>query len=103
MQIQIEDGGATARVVLIGKLDIAGAEVVALPLASLSGSKQSLTIDMSEVTFIASIGVRHLITASRALARRGGSLTLLDPSEIVSEVLTTSGASELMTVARSGG
>jgi anti-anti-sigma factor len=103
MQIQIEDGGATARVVLIGKLDIAGAEVVALPLASLSGSKQSLTIDMSEVTFIASIGVRHLITASRALARRGGSLTLLDPSEIVSEVLTTSGASELMIVARSGG
>jgi anti-sigma B factor antagonist len=103
MQIQIEDGGATARVVLIGKLDIAGAEVVALPLATLSGSKESVTIDMSGVTFIASIGVRHLISASRALARRGGSLTLLDPGEIVTEVLTTSGASELMTVARSGG
>jgi anti-anti-sigma factor len=103
MQIQIEDQGATARVVLTGKLDIAGAETVALPLATLSGGKSSLTIDMSRVTFIASIGVRHLISASRALARRGGSLTLLDPNEAVAEVLTTSGATALMTVARSGG
>jgi anti-sigma B factor antagonist len=103
MKIQIEDNGVTAKVVLAGKLDIVGAEVVALPLATLSGGKQSLTIDISGVTFIASIGIRHLISASCALARRGGSLTLLDPSEVVAEMLTTSGATELMTVGRSAG
>src|SRR5262245_46955916 len=39
MQIAVQDDvGATAKVVLTGKLDIAGAEVVALPLATLSGA-----------------------------------------------------------------
>lgn len=103
MQIRIEeDSATTAKVVLSGKLDITGAEAVALPLATLSGGKRALTIDMSGMTFIASIGIRHLISASRALARRGGSLTLLDPVEAVAEVLATSGATELMTVVHSG-
>jgi anti-sigma B factor antagonist len=104
MQIQIaEDTGTTAKVVLTGKLDIAGAEVVALPLATLSGAKSALTIDMSGVTFIASIGIRHLVSAGKALRRRGGSLTLLDPSDIVTEVLDTTGVADLMTITRSHG
>jgi anti-sigma B factor antagonist len=104
MQIQIaEDTGTTAKVVLTGKLDIAGAEVVALPLATLSGAKSALTVDMSGVTFIASIGIRHLVSASKALRRRGGGLTLLDPNEIVTEVLNTTGVTDLMTITRSGG
>jgi anti-anti-sigma factor len=104
MQIQIaEDTGTTAKVVLTGKLDIAGAEVVALPLATLSGAKSALTIDMSGVTFIASIGIRHLVSASKALRRRGGGLTLLDPNEVVIEVLNTTGVTDLMTITRSNG
>jgi len=103
MQIQIaEDTGTTAKVVLTGKLDIAGAEVVALPLATLSGAKSALTVDMSGVTFIASIGIRRLVSASKALRRRGGGLTLLDPNEIVTEVLNTTGVTDLMTITRSG-
>jgi anti-anti-sigma factor len=104
MQIQVaEDTGTTAKVVLTGKLDIAGAEVVALPLVTLSGAKSALTIDMSGVTFIASIGIRHLVSASKALRRRGGNLTLLDPNAIVTEVLNTTGVTDLMTIARSDG
>jgi anti-anti-sigma factor len=103
MQINIqEDGNQSARVVLTGKLDIAGAEEIALPLATLSGGKSGITIDMSGVTFIASIGIRQLISASRALGRRGGSLVLLNPTAIVNEVLVTSGAGELMTITHSG-
>ena len=104
MQIQVtEDTGTTAKVVLTGKLDIAGAEAVALPLATLSGAKRALTIDMSGVTFIASIGIRHLVSASKALARRGGGLTLLNPNDLVTEVLNTTGVSDLMTITRGDG
>ena len=102
MQITIvDDTGNTAKVVLSGKLDISGAETIALPLATLAGSKSGILLDMAGVTFLASIGIRHLVTASKALMRRGGRLVLLNPTPMVTDVLTTSGVVELMTIARS--
>jgi hypothetical protein len=53
-----EIGRAAARVVLVGRFDAAGAEVAAPPLARLASTKQGLIIDMSEVSFIASFGIR---------------------------------------------
>jgi anti-anti-sigma factor len=97
----VDDTGPTARVVLTGKLDISGAETIALPLATLTGGKSSILLDMAGVTFIASIGLRHLVTASKALMRRGGRLVLLNPNPMVTDVLTTSGVVELMAIARS--
>jgi anti-anti-sigma factor len=96
-----EERGATARVTLTGRLDIVGAEVVALPLATLAGAKQGLIIDMSGVTFIASIGLRHLVSAAKTISRRNGRLVLLNPSELVAEVLTTSGLTSLLPIVRS--
>jgi anti-anti-sigma factor len=101
MQISIEDAGETARVVLNGKLDISGADVVAMPLATLSGGKRGLVIDMAAVTFLASIGIRHLATAAKALTRRGGRLVLLNPNDMVTDVLTTTGVNDLMPIVRS--
>jgi anti-anti-sigma factor len=97
----LEDTELTAKVSLTGKLDIAGADVVALPLATLSGSKRGLLIDMSGVTFITSIGIRHLVSASKALMRRGGRLVLLKPNETVVDVLLAAGVSDLMTIVQS--
>jgi anti-anti-sigma factor len=102
MQITIVDvADNTARVALNGKLDISGAEKIALPLATLAGGKSGVLLDMTEVTFLASIGIRHLVMASKALARRGGRLVLLNPNPLVTDVLTTSGVVELMAIARS--
>jgi anti-anti-sigma factor len=102
MQIAISDDGSAATVTMVGRLDIAGAEVVALPLATLSGSKSSLLVDMSGVTFIASIGLRYLVSAAKAMGRRGGRLVLLNPNTAVTEVITTSGLADLLQIERSG-
>jgi stage II sporulation protein AA (anti-sigma F factor antagonist) len=101
MQIMTFDDGATARVALTGRLDIAGAEVVALPLATLAGAKQGLIIDMSGVSFLASIGIRHLVSAAKTLSRRGGRLVLLNPASLVTEVLATSGLTDLLPIVTS--
>src|SRR5262245_57257087 len=102
MQISVDDdGGSTARVVLVGKLDITGAEEVALPLATLSGGQQNVMIDMSGVTFLASIGIRHLVSATKALSRRGGRLILISPTALVSEILTTAGLTSMFSIVAS--
>jgi anti-anti-sigma factor len=96
MEVQIADEGSIARVALVGRLDIQGAEAVAMPLATLSGSKDNLLVDMSQVNFLASIGIRHLVSATKALARRGGQLILIAPQEIVREVITTAGLAAMI-------
>src|SRR5690242_12106637 len=101
MQIRTTENGATARVTLSGRLDIAGAEVVALPLATLAGAKQGLIIDMSGVNLIASIGIRHLVSTAKALSRRNGRLVLLNPVTLVVEVLETSGLTDIRPIVHS--
>jgi anti-anti-sigma factor len=101
MQIVTSDNGPTATVVLTGKLDIGGADVVALPLATLAGSKQGLIIDMSGVSFLSSIGIRHLVSAAKTLSRRNGRLVLLSPTAMVVDVLTSSGLADLLPIVQS--
>jgi anti-anti-sigma factor len=72
-----------------------------LPLATLAGAKQGLIVDMSGVSFITSIGIRHLVSAAKALSRRKGLLVLLNPTDMVAEVLTTSGLTNLLPIVRS--
>jgi len=98
MQITISDSGTTARVGLIGKLDIAGAEIIAMPLATLAGGKMGVLVDMSGVTFLASIGIRHLVMATKTLSRKGGKLVLLNPSDMVKDILVTSGVTDLIPI-----
>lgn len=100
MQIAIKDDGSATTVTMVGRLDISGAEVVALPLATLSGSKSALLVDMAGVTFVASIGLRHLVAAAKTMGRRGGRLVLLNPTEAVAEVITTSGLADLLRIER---
>jgi anti-sigma B factor antagonist len=102
MQIAIDDAGSAATVVLNGRLDIAGADVVALPLATLSGAKDKLTIDMAGVTFVASIGLRHLVAAAKAIGRRGGTMVVANPNAAVIEIITTSGLGDILKVQTGG-
>ena len=92
MEITISDfGEAAKKVTLTGKLDIVGAEKIGLPLATVAGMRHDLVIDMVGVNFIASIGIRHLVMAAKAVARGAGRLVLLDPNPMVTEVLVVSG------------
>jgi anti-anti-sigma factor len=100
MQIAIDDTGSTATITMVGRLDITGADVVALPLATLSGSKNGLFVDMAGVTFIASIGLRHLVSAAKVVARRGGRLVVRNPNTVVADVIATSGLTDLLLIER---
>ena len=57
-------GDLGTKITLVGKLDIAGAQTVDLPLATAAGTRCNIVIDMAGVDFISSIGIRHLVTTS---------------------------------------
>jgi anti-anti-sigma factor len=102
MQVTIgEFGDAGKKVVLVGKLDIAGAQQIELLLATVAGLKCDIVVDMVGVDFIASIGIRHLVMAAKTVARGARKLVLLDPNPLVTEVFRTAGLQDLLPIVRS--
>lgn len=102
MQLLSEEiDGNVTRVVLVGALDLAGAEQIGLKLSVLAGSRKLLLIDMEGLTFLSSMGIRSLLSAAKTLARRGGKLILVKPSATVHKVLLTTGCDGLMPIASS--
>ncbi len=102
MDISISDfGDVGKKVTLTGKLDILGAQQIEMPLATLAGARHNLVIDMVGVTFIASIGIRQLVLAAKAVTRGAGRLVLLDPKPLIADVLETSGLLDLLPIVRS--
>src|SRR5215813_2063094 len=102
MQISISDfDSMIKRVTLVGKLDIMGAEVIGLPLAAVAGARGNIVVDMAGVDFIASIGIRHLVMAAKAIARGAGKMVLLSPTPMVTEVLHVSGLEQILPIVKS--
>ncbi len=102
MQIDRTDlGQSITKLKLTGKLDINGSAIVEIPIALAAKSSRWLLVDMSDVSFVASLGVRHLVMAAKTLDRGGGKLVLFALTDPVSEVLTTMGIADLIPMAPS--
>jgi anti-anti-sigma factor len=84
---------------LRGQLDTAGVGDVELNFTSHTVPRaKPLLLDMSEVTFLTSLGLRMLLTVAKALDRRGAKTVLLSPPPAVQQVLNLSGFDQLMPV-----
>src|SRR5262245_46047037 len=84
---------------LRGRLDAAGVGEIELKFTSHTVPRgKPLLLDMSEVTFLCSLGLRMLLTVAKALGRRGAQTVLLSPQPAVREILSLTKFDELMPV-----
>ena len=82
-----------------GRLDTAGVGQVELGFTAHTVPRaKPLLLDMSEVTYIASLGLRMLLTVAKALDNRGAKIVLFCPQPAVQDVLKLSGFDQLMPV-----
>lgn len=89
---------------LIGRLDVKGTNEVSDAFGFQVGTEKASTIiDLSEVDFLASIGMRMLISTARAKANRKYQLVLLNPNPLVKEALVTAGYEPLIPIFNSYG
>jgi len=85
---------------LSGRMDILGAQQIDLKFTALSsGRKAQILVDLANVSFIASIGIRTLISSAKAQKQRGGSMVLYKPNSQVEEVLRTTGIDAIIPIA----
>jgi anti-anti-sigma factor len=79
---------------LVGELDAASTEAVAALVAQAPPGPQELRLDLSELTFMGSEGVRLIVNLARA--RTGpGELVLVNPTRPVKRVIELTGIERL--------
>lgn len=102
MEFEILERSTTrTRVVLKGRLDTAGVDGIETRLTSALAHGGHGIVDLSEVTFLASLGIRMLISLARMQSRRGQRLVLVAPRPLIDQALRHSSIDEIMPVVAS--
>jgi anti-anti-sigma factor len=95
----LEANDAFTHVALRGRLDAAGAGAVDLKLTSQTVARRKPAIvDLSEVPFIASLGIGLLVQIARSLASHGSQAVAVAPNEPVRGVLRLMQLGDLLPV-----
>jgi anti-anti-sigma factor len=99
MAIQYEDvNDDIRRIFLRGRLDTAGSEQIAAEFAALAESaKRGVVVNLSDVTFLSSMGIRALIASAKAQQAKGGRMVLnVAGNDVVARTLEATGIDELI-------
>jgi anti-sigma B factor antagonist len=89
------------KISLAGRFDIEGAQQIDLRFTGLTANQKAVVVDLAGVNFLASIGIRTLVLAAKAIAQRGGKMVLLNPDDNVTKVLEMAGIDTLIPISRS--
>ena len=91
-----ETADGVTHVALDGRFDIAGAQAVDGRFQEIAEKARILVVDLSKVSFLASLGVRTLMVGARTIIRRGAFVAVAGAGEGVEKVLRLTGFDELV-------
>ena len=83
-------------VTLVGRLDITGALQIDRKFSVIAGSEKKILVDMSQVGYIASIGIRILLTGAKTAKLKKGKMVFFNLQPNVENVLKTTGLLEVL-------
>ena len=97
MEIITQLDGDEMRIELRGRLDAAWSNSVSKTLQdTVQGGAHRIALDLSQVSYLSSAGIRVLVMLTKNIKAIGGSFRLINPSEAVSEVLKLVGFQQLL-------
>ena len=98
--IRYEDDNDFRRIFISGRLDTAGSEEIAAQLAEVATSaKRRVLLDLSNVTFLSSMGIRALIASAKEQQAKGGRVVLnVAGNDVVGRTLEATGVDQLIPV-----
>lgn len=99
LEIEVTYTANIARVKLRGRLDTLGVDRIESKFTSaVVPEGRNTVVDLSEVSFIASMGLRMFIGLAKALKRNNAKLVLFAPQSQVNEVFNTVVLREIMPI-----
>jgi anti-anti-sigma factor len=94
--------GNVIKINLSGRMDSQGVnQYIDTKFAGMCAApRTAIVVDMSDVPFLASIGIRSLLMNAKAVTNRGGKFVLLNPAPNVIKMLELGGIDALIPVCR---
>jgi anti-anti-sigma factor len=101
MEMNVVDlDSATRKIALTGRLDTAGVGAIEARFSAVAaGRVQGTLVDLSGVEFLASMGIRMLVSCAKSAASRGGRFVLVSPQPLVGQSLRVTGIDQVVTIA----
>jgi anti-anti-sigma factor len=96
LQLRLDLAACPARLAAAGEIDASNADHFSRQLAAAIADHRELGLDLSEVSFLESSGLRAILQASSAARRDGGSLLVVAASRPVRRVLEIMGLTALL-------
>ncbi|MCK4982199.1 MAG: STAS domain-containing protein [Victivallaceae bacterium] len=97
---QLESTEKIMNLLLSGSLDITGVRDIEMDFSRLASGEQAVVIDFSGVTFIASLGMRMLLSAAKKLDIEGNKLVLHSVPPLVETALNTAGLATILPIVK---
>ena len=84
--------------VIAGRLDTGTAPELEVKLKAIPHDTQTLYLNMKDVSYISSAGLRVVLLAHKLLLPSGGKMVIKSPSEFCKQVLSATGMDSILTV-----
>ncbi len=97
MTISKNQMGNTLEITLEGRLDTVTAPELEAELGKSMANADSLVFDFAKLSYISSAGLRVLLSAQKAMGRKGG-MKVIHVNEVVQEVFDVTGFSDILTI-----
>lgn len=98
MEITVNQDGNKATITLSGKLSVATSPDLEAAITGLPATTNEFVIDLTDLEYISSAGLRVLVSTEKIANQRNGSMTLLHPNEEVTEVFDMTGLADVFTI-----
>ena len=97
MTITTKMNGTSLDVVLVGRLDTETAPKLEKELSGKLNGVEELTLDLKDLEYISSAGLRVLLATYRSMSSKGR-MKVINANEIVREVFAVTGFTEILTI-----
>ena len=95
----VERDDEIVQISLIGRMDALGVEDIAMPFTAATATRKALVVvDLAQVDFLASVGLRLFFSNARTLQQRGGKMALAAAQPDVQAVLDATGVAQIISI-----
>ena len=98
MELSTAINDTSAIITVNGTLTVASAPALETAFAELPEEVNDVTLDFSELEYVASAGLRVIVSQNKKAFQKGGSLHIVHPNEEVMEVLEDTGLIDVLDV-----
>ena len=98
LDITTKADGTTITMQLSGRLDTDTAPQLDDEIAGLSDVVTNIVMDMDDLEYVASSGLRVLLMATKTMRSRGGDCTLVNVPDLIAEVFEMTGLNDVFTI-----